>query len=77
MATMAIICNLIIRGYGKLVQSTSTVRTFFYSVSFIRGKPIIFEKSSVVASITASVFVDPSRVPSDHGKIDEKINDVV
>ena len=36
----------------------------------------IFEKSSVVASITASVFVDPSRVPSDHGKIDEKINDV-
>ena len=76
MATMAIICNLIIRGYGKLVQSTK-YSTFFYSVSFIRGKPIIFEKSSVVASITASVFVDPSRVPSDHGKIDEKINDVV
>ena len=50
--------------------------TSFYRVSLIRGKPIIFEKSSVVASTAStSVSVVSSKVTDNKDVTDESMYD--
>ena len=50
--------------------------TSFYRVSLIRGKPIIFEKSSVVASTaSSSVSVVSSKVTDNKDVTDESMYD--
>ena len=50
--------------------------TSFYRVSLIRGKPIIFEKSSVVASTAStSVSVISSKVTDNKDVTDESMYD--
>ena len=50
--------------------------TSFYRVSLIRGKPIIFEKSSVVASTaSSSVSVVSSKVTDNKDVNDESMYD--
>ena len=62
----------------RLFEIAQVDMTSFYRVSLIRGKPIIFEKSSVVASTAStsvSVSVVSSKVTDNKDVTDESMYD--